>query len=117
MINLKRVYEATSPEDGRRILVERLWPRGLTKEAAKIDLWLKDLSPSTELRKWFDHEPERWSEFKKRFYKEIRGQTESLDIIRERAREGQVTLVFGSREEMINNAVALRAFLEGPGQK
>lgn len=109
---LKRVYEPPSRDDGMRVLVDRLWPRGLSKEAAKIDLWAKDLSPSTELRKWFDHDPGRWNEFQTRYEAEIVGQTEILNLLRDEARQRTVTLVYGSREEKINNATALKRLLE-----
>ncbi len=113
-IKLKRAYEQPGTGDGFRILVERLWPRGLARDRARIDLWLRDVAPSTQLRKWFSHDPERWNEFKIRYHEELRGQSEALDLIREKVRAGQVTFVFGSREVKFNNAVALREFL---GQK
>lgn len=111
MIRLKRVYDAPHRDDGCRILVERLWPRGVSKERARIDLWVKDAAPSTELRRWFDHDPARWSEFKRRYWAELRERDEVLDPIRERISAGPVTFVFGSRETRFNAAVALEAYL------
>lgn len=111
-IALKRAYEAPSESDGCRILVERLWPRGVSKQDARIDLWAKEVAPSTELRRWFGHEPGRWKEFKRRYFRELRDRGESLDSILERMRAGPVTFVFSSRELRFNNAVALREYLE-----
>ncbi len=111
-ISLKRAYESPSRSDGCRILVERLWPRGLSKRDAKIDLWPKEAAPSAELRRWFNHEPDRWAEFKRRYFKELRARQESLQPILERARAGRVTFVFASRESRFNNAVALKEYVE-----
>ena len=111
-ILLKRTYEGPSRSDGCRILVERLWPRGLTKVAAKIDLWLKGAAPSAELRRWFNHEPDRWTEFKRRYFKELRAHPVALEPIVERVGAGQVTFVFASRELQLNNAVALKEYVE-----
>jgi uncharacterized protein YeaO (DUF488 family) len=111
-ISLKRAYETPSRADGCRILVERLWPRGLSKQDAQIDLWPKEVAPSTELRKWFGHEHERWPEFKRRYFKELRAREEALQPILERTRAGRVTFVFASRESRFNNAVALKEYLE-----
>ncbi len=111
-ISLKRAYETPSGSDGCRILVERLWPRGLLKLDAKIDLWPKEAAPSTELRRWFNHEPDKWVEFKRRYFKELRTRRESLEPILERVRAGRVTFVFASRESRFNNAVALKEYLE-----
>ena len=111
-ISLKRVYEEPSRSDGHRILVERLWPRGLSKETARVDLWAKDIAPSTELRQWFGHEPERWAEFKQRYFDELRARQDSLEPVKRHVRAGQVTFVFSSRELRFNNAVALKEFLE-----
>jgi uncharacterized protein YeaO (DUF488 family) len=112
-IRLKRVYETPAEADGCRILVERLWPRGLSKQVARVDLWCKDVAPSPELRRWFDHDPDKWSEFKRRYRRELRGRGEALDAIRERVAAGPVTFVFASREERFNNAVALAEHLGG----
>ncbi len=111
-ISLKRAYETPSPSDGCRILVERLWPRGLAKQDAKIDLWPKAVAPSTELRRWFNHEPDKWAEFKRRYVKELGARRESLEPILERVRAGRVTFVFASRESQLNNAVALKEYVE-----
>ncbi len=111
-VSLKRAYEKPSATDGCRILVERLWPRGVSKRTARIDLWARDVAPSTELRRWFNHDPERWAEFKRRYFKELRGHREELEPVLERVRRGHVTFVFGSREERFNNAVALREFVK-----
>ena len=112
MIKTKRIYELTDPSDGYRVLVDRLWPRGLSKEKAKIDLWLKDLGPSDELRKWFQHDPEKWAEFKKRYFNELAGKKELIDQIRRKEKTTVVTLLFGSKEEKYNNALALKEYLE-----
>src|SRR5213082_3330568 len=106
-VRIKRVYAAQSEQDGQRILVDRLWPRGLTKERAGIDLWLKDIGPSTELRKWFGHEPGRWKEFEKRYRDELKKQPASLSILKREAERGPLTLLFGARDEEHNEAVIL----------
>ncbi len=111
-IALKRAYQTPSRADGCRILVERLWPRGLAKRDAKIDLWPRDAAPSSELRRWFDHDPDKWAEFKRRYFKELRAREPSLEPILERVRAGPVTFVFASRELRFNNAVALKEYLE-----
>lgn len=112
MLKVKRVYEAPSKEDGFRILVDRLWVRGLTKEKAKVDLWLKDIAPSDALRKWYQHDPEKWPEFKRRYFSELKDKKEPLGLIQAKAKKGTVTLLFGSKEEKINNAQALKEYLE-----
>jgi uncharacterized protein YeaO (DUF488 family) len=111
-IALKRAYEAASRKDGCRILVERLWPRGVSKQKAKIDLWAKEAAPSSDLRRWFDHDPDKWTEFKRRYAKELAANDEALEPIREQLRAGRVTFVFASRELQFNNAVALKDYLE-----
>ena len=111
-VKIKRVYEAQSEQDGQRILVDRLWPRGLTKERAGIDLWLKDIGPSTELRKWFGHEPGRWKEFEKRYRDELKKQPASLSILKREAERGPLTLLFGARDEEHNEAVILCSILK-----
>ena len=111
-ISLKRVYDTPSQSDGCRILVERLWPRGISKQNAKIDLWPKEIAPSTALRRWFNHEPDKWTQFKARYFRELRARPEPLRPIVERARAGRVTFVFASRELRFNNAVALKEFVE-----
>ena len=110
---MKRVYEEPSQVDGLRILVERLWPRGLTKVRASIDLWLKDVAPSTELRKWFDHDPKRWKEFRERYLAELKGKKEPVDLLKQKAKEGAVTLIYAAKDEEHNSALVLKKFLEG----
>lgn len=112
MIQLKRAYEEPSRKDGRRILVERLWPRGLTKEKAAVDLWLKDVAPSAELRKWFGHDPARWKQFEQRYWRELRSQNEAVQLLRHEARRDKITLVYAARDEQHNGALALKEFLE-----
>lgn len=112
MIRLKRVYEEPSKSDGERILVDRLWPRGLTKERAAVDLWLKEAAPSSELRKWFGHDPEKWKEFQTRYRKELREKREILDLLRQKASRRTVTLLYGARDEAHNEAVVLQKLLE-----
>jgi uncharacterized protein YeaO (DUF488 family) len=111
MIRLKRAYEEPSIEDGERILVDRLWPRGLTKQRAKIDLWMKDIAPSTELRKWFGHDPKRWKEFSKRFLVELKQKKELVNELKKKARIGTVTLVYAARDEEHNEALVLKKLL------
>ncbi|GAB3459829.1 DUF488 domain-containing protein [Massilia terrae] len=110
-VRLKRAYEAPGPDDGTRILVDRLWPRGVAKADAALDLWEKELAPSTELRQWFNHEPSRWDEFQIRYAGELRQHAEAVERIRTLARKGTVTLVYAAKDELHNDAVALRAFL------
>ena len=112
MIRVKRVYEPPSEEDGQRILVERLWPRGLTKEKAKIDLWLKEVSPSPELRKWFSHDDSKWDEFCDRYRKELDANVESVRKIMDLASKGTVTMVFAARDAEHNSAVLLNEYIE-----
>ena len=111
-LSLERVYETPARMDGVRILVERLWPRGLSKEKARIDLWLKDVAPSAELRQWFGHAPEKWIEFKKRYFEELASRQDAIDTILERLQDGPVVFVFASRETRFNNAVALKEYIE-----
>ena len=106
-IRIKRAYEPVAPSDGFRILVDRLWPRGLAKAKAHIDLWLKEVAPSAELRTWFGHDPARWKEFRSRYLSELRRKGEEIDQIRERARNGAVTLVYAAKDEQHNDAVVL----------
>jgi uncharacterized protein YeaO (DUF488 family) len=112
-IRLKRAYDKPAKGDGFRVLVDRVWPRGMTKEALKADVWLKNVAPSTQLRKWFGHEPEKWKEFRKRYFKELGSHPEEVRLLREKARGGDVTLVFGARESRFNNAEAIKEYLEG----
>jgi uncharacterized protein YeaO (DUF488 family) len=110
-LRLKRAYEAAEPEDGVRILVDRLWPRGVSKAEAALDDWMKDIAPSTELRQWFGHDPERWAEFQRRYRAELRQHTEELDRIRDLAKARTVTLVYGARDEQHNDAIVIRDVL------
>ena len=104
---IKRAYELPDEHDGRRILVDRLWPRGLTKEKASIDLWLKDIAPSTELRKWFGHNSDRWEEFKERYSAELKGNSEQIQLLKQELDKGIVTLVYGAKDEKHNQAVLI----------
>ena len=113
MIRLKRVYEAPLPDDGQRILVERLWPRGVTKEKAAIDLWMKEIAPSTELRKWFHHSPDRWEEFRHRYIAELKERPDLLSELKHHMQSGPVTLIFSARDEDRNSAVELKEFIGG----
>ena len=110
-LHLRRVYEPATPADGVRVLVDRLWPRGLSKADAAVDRWMKELAPSTELRQWFGHDPDRWPEFRRRYTKELRQHGSELERIRELAAERSVTLLFGARDEEHNDAVVLREVL------
>jgi uncharacterized protein YeaO (DUF488 family) len=112
-VKLKRAYEAPSPKDGKRVLVDRLWPRGISKANAAIDHWAKELSPSTELRKWFAHDPARWQEFRRRFSAELRQHPVELSRLREMARGGPITLIYAAHDEVHNDAVVLRSVLLG----
>ena len=111
-IKIKRAYESPDDTDGYRILVDRLWPRGISKEKAKIDFWPKELAPSTELRRWYGHDPEKWSEFKSRYFDELSKWPELLNELLEYVRKGKVTFVFSSKELELNNAVALKAYID-----
>lgn len=110
-VTIKRVYESPSPEDGQRILVDRLWPRGLSKADAKIDVWLKDIAPSAELRQWFGHDPTKWDEFQKRFIKELSANPEAVTTLRELLKTPS-TLVYGAKDEVHNNAVVIQSFIK-----
>jgi uncharacterized protein YeaO (DUF488 family) len=110
---LKRAYEPPAPADGFRVLVERLWPRGLKKADAAVDLWLKEIAPSPELRRWFSHDPVKWEEFCRRYWAELKGHPDAVNLLKEKLGQGRVTLVYGSKDEEHNAAVALRKFLEG----
>jgi uncharacterized protein YeaO (DUF488 family) len=111
MVKIKRVYEPISREDGRRILVDRLWPRGMRKDKAHLDEWVKDIAPSDELRKWFAHDPEKWPEFKKRYKSELRQKRDLIDHLREEADEDTVTLLFAAKDAQHNNAVVLQEII------
>ena len=110
-INLKRVYENPTPADGTRILVDRLWPRGLTKEKAGIDVWLKEIAPSTALRQWFGHDPAKWAEFQKRYREELRKNPAQVSLLKEQAKKGAITLVFGAKDEAHNEALVIQELL------
>ena len=113
VIVVKRVYEEPSPRDGLRVLVDRLWPRGLTKERAAVDLWLKDIAPSTKLRKWFGHDPAKWKEFQARYRKELKEQNGGLTRLKRESKKRTVTLVYGARDEEHNEAIVLKRILDG----
>ena len=117
MIQLKRVYAKTSRKDGLRILVDRLWPRGLTKERAAVNLWLKDVAPSTELRKWFGHDPAKWKQFQLRYQKELREKKDAIQLLKQKSKEHTVTLVYGARDEEHNEALVLKSVVERHGTK
>jgi uncharacterized protein YeaO (DUF488 family) len=110
-IKLKRAYEKTAAEDGTRILVDRLWPRGLTKDKAAIDHWFKEIAPSTTLRKWFAHDPDRWNDFRRRYIEELKRNALQLEEIRKLARHSPITLVYAAHDELHNDAVVLRDIL------
>ncbi|TPI21984.1 DUF488 domain-containing protein [Mesorhizobium sp. B4-1-1] len=111
-IAVKRVYEPPAKADGQRVLVDRLWPRGIAKKDAALTLWLKEIAPSDELRKWFGHEPERWPEFQKRYRAELDGNGDAVTELRALLGRGKVTLLYGAHDEAHNNAVALAGYLE-----
>ena len=108
---MKRAYDPAEPRDGYRVLVDRLWPRGVSKERARLDEWARELAPSAELRTWFGHDPERFAEFERRYRAELTAHEEKLDELRRRAREGTLTLVYGARDEVHNDAVVLAELL------
>jgi uncharacterized protein YeaO (DUF488 family) len=108
---IKRAYAAPEPRDGMRVLVDRIWPRGLRKDKASIDLWMKDIAPSTELRRWFHHDPARWSEFRRKYTDELREKIEIVDELRRLSGRGSVTLLFAAHDVDHNNAVVLQGFL------
>lgn len=109
---IKRVYEKPSPADGMRILIDRLWPRGLSREKAQVHLWLKDIAPSTELRQWFGHDPQKWAEFKKRYQSELHANSQALLHLEALMKKGRITLVYGAKDEEHNDAVVLKEYLE-----
>jgi uncharacterized protein YeaO (DUF488 family) len=111
MVKLKRVYDEPSEDDGTRILVDRLWPRGLTKEKAHIDLWLKEVAPSNELRKWFAHDPEKWPEFQARYHAELNQNPTQVALLKQAVAKGPATLVYGAKDEEHNEAVVLQKLL------
>ncbi len=111
MIRIKRIYEPPAAADGRRVLIDRLWPRGMSKNEAKVDEWLKEIAPSDELRTWFGHDPAKWAEFRTRYREELKDHGELLDRLRAEAHKGTVTLLFAARDEEHNNAVVLKELL------
>jgi uncharacterized protein YeaO (DUF488 family) len=111
MVKIKRIYDPVSPDDGKRIYVDRLWPRGMKKEEVKMDEWLKDISPSDSLRKWFGHDPSKYKEFKNRYTKELEKHSEVLERIRKEAKKETVTLLFSAKDIEHNNATALKEML------
>ena len=110
-VKLKRAYEPPAVEDGTRILVDRLWPRGIKKADAALDLWMKDVAPSTGLRQWFGHETDRWQEFRRRYVDELRQKSDLVDELRALARKGPITLVFGAHDQTHNDAMVLKEIL------
>ena len=112
-VRLKRAYEPPAADDGIRILVDRLWPRAVSKQALALDEWMKDIAPSSELRRWFGHDPGRWHEFCRRYAAEVHEHQDLLDELRARARKGRITLVFSAHDQEHNNALALRSFILG----
>jgi uncharacterized protein YeaO (DUF488 family) len=117
MIKLKRAYDPVSPADGIRLLVERLWPRGLSKEKLKLDGWIREVGPTTELRKWFGHDPAKWTQFRRKYFRELESHPETWRRIASLARRGTVTLVYSSHDEDHNNAVALREYLQAKARR
>jgi uncharacterized protein YeaO (DUF488 family) len=111
-LRIKRIYELPEPGDGFRILVDRVWPRGVTKEKAAIDLWMREIAPSAELRKWFGHAPERWAEFRKRYQKELEGKVDRIAELRRQAAKGPLTFVYSARDEERNQAVVIKEMME-----
>lgn len=113
MIKIKRIYSESSSDDGYRILVDRLWPRGLSKDSAKVDLWLKDIAPSDKLRKWFSHDPKKWTEFNKKYHIELREKVNLISRLKElEAGKRTLTLLFSAKNEEYNNAISLREYLQ-----
>lgn len=112
MIAVKRIYDPPSRNDGKRMLVDRLWPRGIRKEDAKIDEWLRDIAPSNELRRWFSHDPAKWTDFRKKYRKELKDKAEVVNRLRSAANKGRMTLLFSAKDEEHNNAVVLKEVIE-----
>jgi len=111
-LKIKRAYEKPETTDGKRILVDRLWPRGLTKEKASVDLWLKDIAPTTKLRKWFGHDPGKWKEFRKRYNEELKKNTDQVGVMKKHLKKGKVTLVYGAKDEKHNETLVLKKWLD-----
>lgn len=114
-LHLKRVYEPPADADGLRVLVDRLWPRGLTKAEAAVDLWLKEVAPSADLRKWFGHDPAKWAEFRRRYRAELDERADEIDQLRQCGGKGNVTLLYGAKDEKHNQAVVLKEYIEKGG--
>ena len=110
-IRIKRIYEASAVDDGYRVFIDRLWPRGLKKEQVRFDIWLKEIAPSTELRRWFGHDPAKWEEFKVRYFRELDARSEAVAELAVRAEDEVVTLLFGAKAEQYSNAAALKEYL------
>ena len=111
-VRIKRIYDEPEQTDGVRVLVDRLWPRGIKKERAAIDAWLRELAPSTELRKWFDHDPDRWTEFRRRYLQELREHADEIEGLRYRSQREPLTLLYAAKDVHINHAVVLRQVIE-----
>ena len=111
-VHIKRVYDPPGPNDGTRVLIDRLWPRGLAKDQARVDLWLKDIAPSAALRKWFGHDPAKWKEFRRQYEAELAGNQEAVEQLRALAAAGTVTLLYGAKDKDHNNAVVLKGYLD-----
>ena len=111
-VSIKRVYEEASSADGYRVLIDRLWPRGVSKEKAALNCWLKEIAPSAELRKWFNHEPEKWTGFREKYLEEIRNNPEPVAFLKERMKQGKLTLLYASKEQTYNDAAVLLHFLQ-----
>jgi uncharacterized protein YeaO (DUF488 family) len=111
-VRLKRIYNEPAPDDGLRVLVDRLWPRGVSREAARIDTWLKEIAPSDELRRWFGHDPARWDEFRRRYREELQDKSDQITQLQSTAEKGAVTLLFAARNNEQNNAVVLKEVIE-----
>lgn len=117
MIQVKRAYDPRRDEDGARFLVERLWPRGIKKESLAVEGWIKDVAPSAELRRWFNHDPTRWDKFRRHYFRELEKHPAAWEPLLVRARRGQVTLVYSAHDREFNNAIALKQFLEGKAKR
>lgn len=112
-LHLKRIYDPADASDGRRVLVDRLWPRGVSREMAALDLWLKDIAPSSDLRKWFGHDPSRWDEFVRRYRAELGGNADAVAVLRKMLAEADVTLLYGARDTLHNEARVIAEYLRG----
>lgn len=110
-IKIKRVYEPASDDDGMRILVDRIWPRGITKSRANLDSWMPDIAPSSDLRRWFNHDPEKWTQFTRRYANQLRDNKAAVQALREKVARGPITLLYAAKDEQHNNAAALKQFL------